>query len=277
MTSATTTANEATPNYAAIKSKQQAVWGAGDYGRVGVTLQIVGEQLCETMDLRSGETVLDVAAGNGNATLAAARRFCAVTSTDYVPSLLDQSRARAEADGLNVEFRQADAEALPFADGAFDNVISTFGVMFAPDQAQAASELMRVCRSGGKIALANWTPKSFIGQLFKTIGKYVPPPPGVNSPAAWGTEAFLAEQFAARTANVAITPRQFTFRYRSPEHWLDVFSSYYGPTLKAFEAMDDSTGQTLGVDILKLIASLNVATDGTMVLPSDYLETVIAH
>ena len=184
-----------TIDLAALKTRQHGAWSSGDYAVVGTTLQIVGEELCEALDLHAGQKVLDVAAGNGNATLAAARRWCDVVSTDYVPSLLERGRLRAAADGLSIEFKEADAEALPFADGSFDAVVSTFGVMFTPDQDKAAAELLRVCRSGGKIGLANWTPEGFIGQLFKTLGKYLPPPPGAKSPALWGTRARIAEMF----------------------------------------------------------------------------------
>lgn len=265
----------ATPDYTAIKAKQQAVWGAGDYARIGVTLQIVGEQLCEAMDLRAGQSVLDVAGGNGNASLAAARRFCKVVSTDYVDALLAKSAKRAEVEGLAIDYQTADAENLPFADNAFDNVISTYGVMFTPNQVQSASELRRVCKPGGKIGLANWTPASFIGQLFKTVGGYLPPPAGVNSPAAWGTREFLDAQFGPYVQVIEAQPRHFTFRYQSPQHWLDVFSTYYGPTVKAFEALDAEAGQALRADIIALIDAHNRAADGTMVVPSEYLEVVI--
>lgn len=265
----------ATPDYTAIKAKQQAVWGAGDYARIGVTLQIVGEQLCEAMDLRAGQSVLDVAGGNGNASLAAARRFCKVVSTDYVDALLAKSAKRAEVEGLAIDYQTADAENLPFADNAFDNVISTYGVMFTPNQVQSASELRRVCKPGGKIGLANWTPASFIGQLFKTVGGYLPPPAGVNSPAAWGTREFLDAQFGPYVQAIEAQPRHFTFRYQSPQHWLDVFSTYYGPTVKAFEALDAEAGQALRADIIALIDAHNRAADGTMVVPSEYLEVVI--
>lgn len=266
---------ESAPDYAAIKVKQQGTWGAGDYGRVGVTLQITGEQLCEAMDMRAGQSVLDVAGGNGNATLAAARRFCRVTSTDYVAALLEQSKVRADAEGLAVEYQQADAEALPFENGQFDNVVSTFGVMFTPNQPQAASELVRVCKSGGRIGMANWTPAGFIGHLFKTIGAHVAPPKGVNSPAAWGTEAFLDTHFADHASDIRVKTTEFVFRYKSPGHWLEVFTTFYGPTLKAFEALDKAGGQALRKDILSLIGHYNLATDGTMVVPSEYLEVVI--
>lgn len=275
MQTATATTPAATPDYVAIKAKQQATWSSGDYGRVGVTLQITGEQLCEAMDLYAGQTVLDVAGGNGNASLAAARRFCKVVSTDYVPALLEQSSRRAAAEGLAIDYREADAENLPFADAAFDNVVSTFGVMFTPNQTQAAGELLRVCTPGGKIGLANWTPDGFIGRLFKVIGRYLPPPAGVNSPAAWGTKAFLDQHFGAHASDLSITPRQFIFRYNSPQHWLDVFGRYYGPMLKAFEALDEKARASLQDDITALIADHNRASNGMMIVPSDYLEVVV--
>jgi ubiquinone/menaquinone biosynthesis C-methylase UbiE len=257
----------------AVKSKQQAAWSSGDYAVVGTTLQIVGESLCEAVDLRAGQRVLDVAAGNGNATLAAARRFADVVSTDYVGALLDRGRQRAAAERLQIAFQEADAEKLPFADASFDAVLSTFGVMFTPDQQQAANELARVCRPGGKIGLANWTPDGFIGQLFKTIGKYVPPAPGVKSPALWGTKAHLDTLFGTR-ANVAANSKHFVFRYRSPAHKLEIFRSYYGPVLKAFAAIDESAQQALTADITALIGKFNTASDGTVVIPSEYLEVV---
>src|ERR1700752_14010 len=210
----------------AVKTRQQGAWASGDYAVVGTTLQIVGEQLCEALDLRAGQKVLDVAAGNGNVSLAAARRWCDVTSTDYVPSLLVRGKLRADADGMKITLKEADAEALPFADASFDVVVSTFGVMFTPNQDRAATELARVCRSGGRIGLANWTPEGFIGQLFKTLGKYLPPPAGVRSPALWGTRERLVEMFGAETASIKTQPRYFNFRYREPEHFVDVFKTY---------------------------------------------------
>jgi ubiquinone/menaquinone biosynthesis C-methylase UbiE len=270
------TTQQATPDLATVKTRQQAAWSSGDYAVVGTTLQIVGETLCEALDLRSGQTVLDVAAGNGNVTLAAARRWCDVTSTDYVPSLLENARARAAAEGLAVTFREADAEALPFDDNAFDAVVSTFGVMFTANQERAAAELLRVCKPGGRIGLANWTPDGFVGQMFKTLGKYLPPPAGVKSPALWGTRARLDELFDAGTASITVEPRHFKFRYRSAEHFVDVFKTYYGPMLKAFAALD-ATGQTnLRNDLIALVERMDVARDGTMVVPSEYLEVVIA-
>jgi len=259
----------------AIKTKQQAAWSSGDYAVIGATLQIVGEQLAEAMDLRAGEKVLDVAAGNGNVTLAAARRWCEVTSTDYVEALLARGRKRAEADGLQVKFQAADAEALPFADASFDAVVSTYGVMFCPDQDRAAAELVRVCKSGGRIGLANWTPDGFIGQMFKTIGKYLPPPAGVRSPLLWGTRDWLQATFGAAASAIAAPPRHFVFRYRSPQHFLDVFRTYYGPMLKAFETLEEAGGKALARDIVDLIGRFNTASDRTMVVPGEYLEVVI--
>jgi ubiquinone/menaquinone biosynthesis C-methylase UbiE len=260
----------------AVKARQQGAWSAGDYGIVGTTLQIVGESLCEALDLRSGSRVLDVAAGNGNASLAAARRFCEVVSTDYVPALLELGRRRAEGDRLSMQFREADAEHLPFADAEFDAVLSTFGVMFTPNQEQAAREMLRVCRPGGKIGLANWTPDSFIGQLFRVLGKHLPPPAGVKSPSLWGTEARLRELFPSAAATVSAQTRQFVFRYRSPAHWLEVFRTYYGPVHKAFAALKPEQQVLLERDIMELMQRHNRSGDATLVLPSDYLEVVIA-
>ena len=261
------------PDLGAIKLRQRGMWSSGDYAIVGATLQIVGEELCEALELRSGQRVLDVAAGNGNVSLAAARRWCDVVTTDYVPALLERAQERADAERLAIEVREADAEALPFADGSFDVVVSTFGVMFTPDQDRAA-ELLRVCRSGGKIGLANWTPEGFIGQVFKTIGKHLPPPAGAKSPALWGTRARLAELFEA-TATVASPTRHYVFRYRSAEHWLEVFKSYCGPMLKAFAALAPSAQAELEQDLVALIGCFNRADDGTMVVPSEYLEVVM--
>ena len=259
---------------AAVKGRQQVAWSSGDYAVVGTTLQIVGERLCEAVDLRSNQRVLDVAAGNGNATLAAARRFADVVSTDYVGALLERGAERAKAERLAVTFQQADAEALPFADASFDVVLSTFGVMFTPNQEQAAHELLRVCRPGGKIGLASWTPDSFIGQLFKTIGRHVPPPAGVKSPALWGSKAHLAGLFGP-AVTIATTSRQFVFRYRSPAHWLEVFGTYYGPVVKALAALQPAARDALEADLRALLDTFNDATDGTLVAPSDYLEAVI--
>jgi ubiquinone/menaquinone biosynthesis C-methylase UbiE len=263
------------PDLSAVKTRQQGAWSSGDYATVGTTLQIVGETLCEALDLRAGQKVLDVAAGNGNVTLAAARRWCEVVSTDYVPALLERGRERAAAERLAIEFREADAEALPFADASFDAVVSTFGVMFTADQDKAAAELVRVCKPGGKIGLANWTPDGFIGQLFKTIGKYMPPPAGVKSPALWGTGARITEFFGAQAASIQLEQRDFVFRYRSAQHWLDVFKTYYGPLLKTFGALDPEARTALTDDLFALIKRFNRSGDKTMVVPSEYLEVVV--
>ena len=267
------TTSASNPDFAAIKLRQQATWAAGDYAVVGITLQIVGERLCEAIDIRAGERVLDVAAGNGNATLAAARHFAQVTSTDYVGALLDRGRERAAAERLAVTFQQADAEALPFADGQFDAVLSTFGVMFTPNQEKSASELVRVVRKGGRVGLANWTPDGFIGQLFKTIGKHVPPPAGIKSPALWGTEARLAELFPGQ--KVKATKQVFTFRYKSPEHWLEMFKTYYGPTNRAFAALDAAKQAALQADIVEVLARMNRGGKETLLIPGEYLEVVV--
>ena len=275
MATITTARQTVTPDLASLKIRQQAAWSSGNYAVVGTTLQIVGEQLCETLDLRAGSKVLDVAAGNGMASLAAARRWCDVTSTDYVPALLECGRARASADGLPIEFIEADAEYLPFGDSEFDVVVSTFGVMFTPNQEKAASELLRVCKPGGRIGLANWTPEGFIGQVFKTLGKYLPPPSGAKSPALWGTRAALEEMFNAQSRSIKAEPHLFNFRYRSPEHFLDVFRTFYGPVLKAFAALDTTSQQNLRNDLHALIVRMNKSGDTTMVVPSEYLEVVI--
>lgn len=263
------------PDYEAIKSRQQAAWSSGDYAVVGVTLQIVGERLGEALDLRAGQRVLDVAAGNGNASLAAARRWCDVVSTDYVEAWLQRGKTRADAEGLTITFRPADAEALPFGDGSFDAVMSTFGVMFTPNQEQAAAELLRVCRSGGKIGMANWTPDSFIGQLFKTIGKHLPPPAGVKSPALWGTRERLSELFGAQSTAIDVADQNFVLRYKSAEHWLNTWRTIYGPMQKAFAALDAAKGEVLANDLRALAERFNIATDGTMVAPAQYLEIVV--
>lgn len=265
----------AAPDFAAIKQRQQATWASGDFAVIGVTLQIVGEMLAESADVRAGERVLDVAAGNGNATLAAARRFAQVTSTDYVPALLEKGRVRAEAEGLPVEFKVADAEHLPFADGSFDVTLSTFGAMFTPDHTGPAREMLRVTRSGGRIGMANWTPEGFIGQLFKVIGAYVPPPAGLQSPALWGTEPHIVELFGTQAQDIRTVRRNFNFRYRSAAHWLQVFRDYYGPTHKAFAALDQAGQARLEADTTKLLERLNIAGPGSLVVPGEYLEVVI--
>jgi len=273
--SAVISASTPAVDLAAVKNKQHLAWSAGDYAVVGTTLQIVGESLCEALDLRAGERVLDVAAGNGNATLAAARRWCDVDSTDYVPTLLERGRTRASAEGLQVQFKHADAENLPYTDHSFDVVMSTFGVMFTPDQDKAAAELARACKPGGRIGLANWTPASFVGEIFKLMGKYVPPAAGVKSPALWGTEARLRELFGEQLDSIAIERKNFVFRYHNAAHWLEVFRTFYGPMHKSFGALDATKQDALAADLIALANKFNRATDGTLVAPSEYLEVVI--
>jgi SAM-dependent methyltransferase len=259
----------------AIKARQQAMWASGDFAVIGATLQIVGELLNEAADVRAIHRVLDVAAGNGNATLAAARRFASVTSTDYVPALLERGRRRADAEGFaNITFDVADAEALPYGDASFDVVLSTFGVMFAPDHQRAAAELMRVCSVGGRIGLANWTPAGFIGQLLRLVARYVPPTPGVQSPLLWGTDAHVRELFPGAT-KVEHTTRRFAFRYRSPDHWVEVFRNFYGPTHMAFLALDADGQAALEDDLVTLLRSLDLGGGNGLVVPGEYLETVI--
>lgn len=265
----------AIPDFAAIKKRQQATWASGDFAIVGTTLQIVGEMLAEAADVRADERVLDVAAGNGNATLAAARRFAEVTSTDYVPALLEKGRLRAEAEGLDVHFEVADAEALPYEISSFDVVLSTFGVMFAPDQARAARELLRVVRPGGRIGMANWTPDGFIGRLFKIVGAHVPPPIGLHSPALWGTEAHLVTLFGPYASELRVERKLFPFRYRSAAHFMKVFRDFYGPTHKAFAALDAAGQARLERDITSLLSEFDIGGGHGLVVPSEYAEIVI--
>lgn len=273
MTKSTDEAPVPTLDRIALKARQRTAWQSGDYAVIGTTLQPVGERLCEAVDVRAGERLLDVAAGNGNASLAAARRHAEVVSTDYVAALLERGRARATADGLAIEFRDADAEALPFADGTFDVVLSTFGVMFTPDQERAAAELLRVCRPGGRIGLANWTPEGFLGQLFRTLARHVPPAAGVRSPMQWGTQARLAELFGAG-ASIVATARTFEFHYRSAAHFLEVFRTWYGPMGKAFAALDESGQRALADDLHELLQRSHRGGPG-LAVPSEYLEVVV--
>lgn len=259
----------------AIKARQQAMWASGDFAVIGATLQIVGELLNESADVRAGHTVLDVAAGSGNATLAAARRFATVTSSDYVASLLERGRRRAEAEGFaNVTFDVVDAEALPYPEASFDIVLSTFGVMFAPDHARAATELMRVCKPGGRIGLASWTPTGFLGQLLRLVARYAPPAPGVPSPLLWGSTAHL-EQLFSRDAEMRHETRTFAFRYRSPQHWVEVFRAYYGPTHTAFLGLDPEGQHALTTDLIALLRSHDIGGPDGLVVPGEYLETVM--
>ena len=260
----------------ALKSRQMTAWASGDYAVIGTTLQLVGELLAEACDLRYDERVLDVAAGNGNATLAAARRGCVVTSTDYVGGLLERGRERSRAEHFDVSFLEADAEALPFEDASFNAVLSTFGVMFTPDQPRAAAQMARVCRSGGRIGLANWTPEGFVGQMFKTLGKHLPPPAGVKPPSLWGVEEHLKELFGDNAAAINVTRREFNFRYRSPAHFIEVFRTWYGPVHKAFATLPPEGAVALERDLTELLTRLNRAGESSLVVPSEYLEVVIS-
>lgn len=263
------------PDLTAVKAKQQSTWASGDFGQIGVRLQIVGESICEAVDLHAGEKVLDVAAGNGNASLAAARRFADVTSTDYVPALLEHGRLRAEADHLPISFEVADAEALPFDDGSFDVALSTFGVMFAPDQERAAAELLRVVKPGGRIGLASWTPEGFLGRLFEVVGSFVPPPAGLRSPMAWGTETRLVELFGPGATNIRTERKLCMFRYESAEHWVDFFRAYYGPMHRAFATLSHERQHAFHHALTELAQKWNSSKVGTLVVPAEYLEVVI--
>jgi SAM-dependent methyltransferase len=263
-------------DFAAIKQRQQATWARGDFAIIGTTLQIVGESLAEAADVNAGERVLDVAAGNGNASLAAARRFAQVISTDYVPHLLDKGAARARADGLDITFEAADAESLPYADGAFDVVLSSYGVMFAPDHVKSAQELLRVTRSGGRIGLANWTPEGFLGELFRLVGGFVPPPAGVQAPVMWGSEPHIVALFGPRAADIRCVRKHFNFRYRSASHFISIFRNFYGPTHKAFAALDEGGQARLNEALSQLLERRNVGGAAALVVPGEYLEIVIS-
>jgi SAM-dependent methyltransferase len=263
-----------TPDLATIKGRQQKAWSTGDYGKVGVTLTLMAEQLAEAADLKAGQRVLDVASGNGNASLAAARRFSEVTAVDYVPMLLEEGRQRAEAEGLSVDFREGDAEDLPFEDASFDVVISTLGVMFAPNQKKAAAELLRVVKPGGTIALASWVPDGYIGGLFKTIGKYVPPPAGIKPPFLWGTEEGLDELLNSGIGSLQSRRRTFVWRFPSARYHVEFMREYYGPLNKAFGALDEEGQDALEQDLISLAERYNSADNGKAVLHADYLEVV---
>jgi len=263
-----------TPDLGAIKEKQQKTWSSGDYTRIGNPLVIMGENLCEAADVRSGDKVLDVATGSGNTALSAARRFCEATGVDYVPELIEHARLRAAAEGFEVAFEVGDAEALPYPDASFDVVLSTLGVMFTPDQEKAASELLRVCRSGGRISLANWTPDGFIGNMLRTIGGHVPPPAGIKPPPLWGTQERLRELFGAGISSLKTSRRSYVFRYPSARHFVEHFRSYYGPMNKAFESLDAAGQDALAQDLEALLEDWNTSGDETIVVPSDYLEVI---
>lgn len=273
--SSATTSVARRPDFAAIKAKQLATWSSGDFAVIGITLQIVSETLCESVDLRPGQRVLDVATGNGATALAAARRFTDVVGIDFVPALLERGRERAAAERLAIEFREGDAEQLPVADASFDAVLSTFGVMFAPDHERAAAELVRACKKGGKIGLACWTPEGVLGESFRIISKYLPPAPGLEPAMSWGTEKHLKKLFGSAAAEWSLSLREFVFRYRSFEHWLDLFRTYYGPIHKTFAALDVEKQIALASDLREMALRWNRSGDSTLIYPGEYLEVVI--
>lgn len=262
------------PDLSAIKERQQKTWSSGNFAMIGNLMVIVGERLCEAADLHATEKVLDVATGSGNTAISAARRFCDVTGSDYVPKLIESARKRAESEGLNIDFKIGDAEDLPYPDTSFDAVLSTFGVMFAPNQEKAASELLRVCKPGGKIGLANWTPEGFVGNMFRTIGKHVPPPAGIKPPPLWGTEEHLAELFGEGVSSLQTRRRTYVIRYPSAQYFIGYFREYFGPTVKAFEALDAAGQDALARDLEEVLENWNTSGDGTIVVPGEYLEVV---
>jgi SAM-dependent methyltransferase len=266
--------SDPTPDFTAIRQRQQQAWATGDFSVVGRAQQVVGEMLVEAVDLRAGSKVLDVACGAGNVAIAAARRYCDVTGLDFVPALLERGRERAQAERVEVEFVEGDAEALPFADASFNVVLSTYGVMFAPNQAKAAAEVLRVCRPGGTIGLGNWTPEGLIGNLFTLTSRYAPSPAGLAPPTRWGTENGLQEVLGDGVTALTITPRAFVYRHPSPEHWVNVFRETFGPVMRAFATLDPAGQESYAADLLQLARRFNRADDGTLVAPADYLEVV---
>ncbi|MGH3086262.1 MAG: class I SAM-dependent methyltransferase [Rubrobacteraceae bacterium] len=268
------TTQESPPSLAEIKARQQKVWATGDFARIGNSLVIVGELLCEAVDLRAGQKVLDVATGSGNTAISAARRNCEVTGMDYVPELVEYARVRAGIEHMQISFDVGDAEELPYPDASFDAVLSTFGVMFAPNQEKAASEMLRVCKPGGKLGLASWTPEGYAGAMLRTIGGHVPPPPTVKPPPLWGTEERLEELFGDKVLSLDAKRREYTFSYLSPRHYIEHFRTYFGPMRKAFESLDDAGKEALDKDLEKLLEERNTSGDDTLAASSEYLEVV---
>jgi SAM-dependent methyltransferase len=262
------------PDLTAVKHRQQQTWASGDYGAVAARIVVMAERLVEAADLLAGDRVLDVATGTGNAALAAARCDCAVTGIDYVPGLLERGRARAAAEGLEVAFAEGDAEHLAFPDASFDAVLSCLGVMFTPDQERAAAELVRVCRPGGTIALANWTPSSFVGGIFRTVSKHIPPPAGVRPPGLWGTEERLRELLGGAVSQLEIKERTFVFRFRSLDDFVRFFRGNYGPVHKAFAALDEAGRERLHHDLVALAREHDREPGPTVAMASEYLEVV---
>lgn len=268
--------SQQSPDFAAVKQRQQATWASGDFSVVAARIVYQAEQLCETADLQAGWRVLDVATGSGNAALAAARRGCHAVGIDYVPALLERGRIRAEAERLSVEFLDGDAEELPFSAAAFDAVVSIYGVMFAPNHRLAASELLRVCRPGGRIALACWTPDGFIGETFRLFSRFLPPTPGLQPPILWGDEGYQRELFSHSAASVTAYPQTAIFRYRSAEENVEFFRTFYGPTLRAFEALPAERQAELNEGLIELAQRYDRNRgSGPVAIAADYLETVI--
>jgi ubiquinone/menaquinone biosynthesis C-methylase UbiE len=261
-------------NRDAIKSRQQQAWATGDYTIIGAFTVQVSEWLCEAVDIQAGQKVLDVATGSGNTALAAARRGGAVTGVDYVPSLLERGRERAAAERLSIAFQVGDAESLPFPDATFDVVLSTFGVIFAPDQEKAAQELLRVCRTGGKIGLANWTPEGFSGENFRITAAYLPPLPGLKSPTRWGTAEGLQSLFGDRLTALHLRQRSTVFRAPSAEQYMTLTRTYLGPVIKVFESLALDAQERLQRDLLDNIRRFNQSGDETMYVPAEYLEVL---
>jgi ubiquinone/menaquinone biosynthesis C-methylase UbiE len=259
----------------AVKAQQQKMWATGDFAMIGWNTVYPGERMCEAAGLRADWKVLDVACGSGNVALSAARRNCDAVGIDYVPALIERARERAAAERLPAAFEIGDCEAIPFPDSAFDAVLSVFGSMFAPDQEQAARELLRVCRPGGRIGLANWTPEGFWGQAFGVTARYRPPPAGLRSPLEWGRQGRLHELFGQQIRAMHVTARTVLFRFRNSAHWLEVFSRYFGPVMKTLEALDDAGRRAYRDELDVTLNRFNVSGDGTLVVAADYLEVVL--
>lgn len=262
------------PDYEAVKVKQQATWATGNFAMIGSRLSLAGELLCESAGVGPNQDVLDIACGAGTVALPAARRFANVTGIDYVPALIEQAQRRAEVEHLEATFQHGDAESLDFPDDHFDVVLSMFGIMFAPNQAHAAAELLRVCRPGGRIGLNNWTPEGFGGQILALSAKYVPSPPGLESPLRWGTETGIQSLLGDGLADVQLTPKSLLFRFRSPGHWVEYFRTYFGPVSLTFSILDDKGKASYESDLLNLIDRYNTASDGTAIISGEYLETI---
>lgn len=261
-------------DFQAVTAAQRKMWSAGDFARVALMLQLMSEELCETADVIPGEAVLDVACGSGNTAIAAARRFATVTGLDYVPELLEHARERAAAERVDVSWVEGDAQAMPFDDASFNVVLSTVGVMFAPDQQLAARELLRVCRPGGRIALANWTPDGMVGEMFKITAKHAPPPFAIDPPVLWGTEDRLRELFGDGMAGLEVQRREFSWRFPSADAMVEYFGEWYGPTKMAFGRLDEAGQRAFAGDLRDLFTRHNVAGDAALVAPAAYLEVV---